>query len=188
MPVVRCKVCNKKLRNQPRNALCADHYAESRIEYMPTPDEIREACLFFQAGWSETERKQRAGYVRKPYDKPVFRMMLGNDGRPPEDFHNDYDADIFISAISAYEVSLKHRLGLWPEIRPLIDDFEALAQRAHFQMLSVTTAHAIRAGLLPIVHRDPFDRIIVAQANIERLRVVSKDRQLAALGAEVVWG
>jgi PIN domain nuclease of toxin-antitoxin system len=98
-----------------------------------------------------------------------------------------YEADIFVSAISAYEMALKYHLGLWPDAGPLVEDFEILTDQAHFRKLDVTVNHAIRAGLLATVHRDPFDRIIVAQASVERLTVVSKDRQLVVLGAEVVW-
>lgn len=100
----------------------------------------------------------------------------------------EYEAEIFVSAISAYEMALKYRLGLWPDAGPLVSDFEALTEQLHFKTLDVTAHHAIRAGQLATVHRDPFDRIIAAQAMAEQLRVVSKDRQLEALGAEVVWG
>ena len=64
----------------------------------------------------------------------------------------------------------------------------ALTEQAHFKQLDVSVRHALRAGQLATLHRDPFDRIIAAQADVERLRVVSKDKQLAALGADVVWG
>ena len=69
-----------------------------------------------------------------------------------------------------------------------MSDFDILMDRAHFKPLEITTRHAIRAGQLATVHRDPFDRIIAAQAVAEQLRVVSKDRQMKSLGAEVVWG
>lgn len=90
-----CKVCGKKMRNVKRSSLCRDCYDLScieSIEYMPTPEEIALECAIIQSEWSEAERKQRAGYVKKPYVKPVYTVTLGNNGKPPEDFHNDYDA------------------------------------------------------------------------------------------------
>jgi PIN domain nuclease of toxin-antitoxin system len=102
-------------------------------------------------------------------------------------FIEDYEADILVSAISAYEMALKYRLGLWPDAGPLVENFDSLVEEAHFRTLPVTARHAIHAGLLPVVHRDPFDRIIAAQAMAEGLRVVSKDRELKRLGAEVIW-
>jgi PIN domain nuclease of toxin-antitoxin system len=98
------------------------------------------------------------------------------------------ETDVFVSAISAYELALKFRLGLWPEAGPLADRFETLIQQAYFKPLDITAAHAIRAGLLPRVHRDPFDRIIAAQAQAENLHVVSRDQELRALGAYTAWG
>lgn len=124
-------------------------------------------------------------------DTHTFAWFFLGDARLSSTVRNlitAYEADIFVSAISAYEMTLKHRLGSWPEAGPLADRFDNLAERAHFRTLDITASHAIRAGQLPTVHRDPFDRIIVAQAVAEGLRVVSRYRQLEVLGAETVWG
>lgn len=107
--------------------------------------------------------------------------------RKVREFIEDYEADVFVSAISAYEMALKHKLGLWPDAGPVLVDVHALAEQAHFKTLDINARHATQAGLLPTVHRDPFDRMIVAQAVVERLTVVSKEKQLEGLGAEVVW-
>ncbi len=77
----------------------------------------------------------------------------------------DYEAEIFVSVISAYGMALEHRLGLWPDAGPLVNDFEALVKQAHFTTLDVSAHHAIRAGLLATVHRDPFDRIGAQNTN-----------------------
>lgn len=123
-------------------------------------------------------------------DTHTFAWFYLGEGLPRRvrELIEDYQAEIFVSAISAYEMALKYRLGLWPDAGPLVAEFEALIEQAHFRTLDVSARHAIRAGLLATIHRDPFDRIIAAQADAEVLRVVSKDRQLEALGAEVVWG
>lgn len=96
--------------------------------------------------------------------------------------------ETYVSAISAYEMSQKYRLGKWPEVAPFMEGFEALAAAANLSILNVTARHALRAGLLPGDHRDPFDRMLVAQAMVEGLRLVSSDRGLGRLGVEVVWG
>lgn len=123
-------------------------------------------------------------------DTHAFAWFFLGDTRLPAKVRSlvtAYEADIFVSAISAYEMALKHRLGLWSEAGSLVDRFESLAQKAHFMTLDVTASHAIRAGQLSTVHRDPFDRIIAAQAEAEDLRVVSRDKELRALGARTVW-
>lgn len=95
---------------------------------------------------------------------------------------------ILVSAVSAYEAAYKHRRGRWPEVGPLVAVFEAIVTAQGFDLLPLSAAHAIHAGAFPREHRDPFDRMLVAQAMVEGVALVSKDRQLAALGAEVVWG
>jgi len=134
---------------------------------------------------------RQACFVSLLLDTHTFAWFFLADGRLPgavRDLITGYEHDIFIGAISAHEMALKHRLGLWPEAGPLVEGFDALAGRARFKTLDITVGHAISAGQLSTVHRDPFDRIIAAQAIAERLRVVSKDRELMKLGAEVVWG
>jgi len=123
-------------------------------------------------------------------DTHTFAWFFLGDARLPQAVRSLIiapETDIFVSAISAYELALKFRLGLWPEAGPLAHRFETLIQQAYFKPLDITAAHALRAGLLPNVHRDPFDRIIAAQAVAEQLQVVSKDRELRALGAQTVW-
>ena len=115
-------------------------------------------------------------------------FFLGGLPRRVSAFIEEYEADVFVSAISAYEMALKHRLGLWPDAGPLVSDFDTLMDRAHFKPLEITTRHAIRAGKLSTVHRDPFDRIIAAQAVEEALALVSMDEGVKGMGAQVVWG
>ena len=95
--------------------------------------------------------------------------------------------ETYVSAISAYEMSQKYRLGKWPEGAPFMEGFERLAAAANLSILNVTPLHAIRAGLILGAHRDPFDRMMVAQAMVEGLRIVSSDRGLRMLGVEPVW-
>lgn len=100
----------------------------------------------------------------------------------------DPDVTVFASAVSAYEMSYKHHRGRWPEVAPLVVAFEAVVSAEGFDLLPLSVAHAIRAGSYGPEHRDPFDRMIAAQAVVEGLTLMSKDRWLGGMGAEVVWG
>lgn len=135
------------------------------------------------------DRLRCVGTVSLLLDTHTFAWFCLNRSLPRSirTMIEDYDADIFVSAMSAYEMSLKYRLGLWPDAGPLVDLFDTIIEQAHFRTLPVTAGHALRAGALPPIHRDPFDRIIAAQAMAEGLTVVSRDGQLTALGARVMW-
>lgn len=95
--------------------------------------------------------------------------------------------EVFFSAASAWEISIKSSLGRVA----LPDDAERyvpkqLEQNA-FEALPVRLQHALRVGALPDIHRDPFDRLLVAQALIEDLTLLSRDRHLASYSVRVVW-
>lgn len=82
---------------------------------------------------------------------------------------------IIVSSASAWEIATKYRIGKLPEVKELLEDYENILEKAGFVQLSVTTAHSLRAGLLPIQHRDPFDRMIMAQSELEQIPVITYD-------------
>lgn len=88
-----------------------------------------------------------------------------------------------MSAASAWEAAIKVGLGHLE----LPDRFEAGVDESGFEKLPVTFAHAEEAGTLPHHHRDPFDRMLVAQARVERLTLVTHDRNLEPYGIEILW-
>lgn len=94
---------------------------------------------------------------------------------------------IYASAISAFEIANKHRLGKWPEIAPLAVAFERVLEMNDLEILSVSAEHARLAGLLPGRHRDPFDRLIAAQSRLQGLPVLTADPAFPVLGAEIQW-
>ena len=98
----------------------------------------------------------------------------------------DPDVQVFASAVSAYEMSYKHHRGRWPQVQALVGAFEAVIAAEGFDLLPLSAAHAIRAGSYGPEHRDPFHRMLAAQAGVERLVLVSKDAGM--MGVEVVWG
>ena len=92
-----------------------------------------------------------------------------------------------VSAASAWEISTKYRIGKYPNGGRVISEWSDRIETDRFQEISITSAHALRAGSLPGKHRDPFDRMLAAQSIIEALAVVSSDSAISDLGAERIW-
>ncbi|MDX2221693.1 MAG: type II toxin-antitoxin system VapC family toxin [Rhodospirillaceae bacterium] len=95
--------------------------------------------------------------------------------------------DVLVSSASAWEIATKFRIGKLPEARAFIEDFAGVVARAGAEHLPTLWTHALAAGLLPGPHRDPFDRLLAAQAKIENARVVSADPVFAHYGVPVIW-
>ena len=93
----------------------------------------------------------------------------------------------FVSAVSALEIGIKFRIGKLPEFGDPALLYPRLMARDGFTALPVTESHALAAGLLPGEHRDPFDRIVAAQALAEGLTVLTIDPAFAAFGCRVLW-
>ncbi len=64
-------------------------------------------------------------------------------------------------------MSYKHHRGRWPEVEPLVGSFEEVVNAEGFDLLALSAVHAVRAGSYGLEHRDPFDRMISAQAVVE---------------------
>jgi PIN domain nuclease of toxin-antitoxin system len=90
---------------------------------------------------------------------------------------------VWVSAVSGWEVAIKSALGRLH----LTEPFQVLLGADDFTELPVTLAHTLRLEHLPPHHADPFDRMLVAQALVERATLVSRDRALAPYGANVIW-
>jgi PIN domain nuclease of toxin-antitoxin system len=95
---------------------------------------------------------------------------------------SDTNNQLFVSSATVWEAYIKHASGKLP----LLDDFFDQLEGAGMEELPVTFRHARAAGLLPLHHRDPFDRMLVAQAQVERLTLVTRDAQLAAYGVPIL--
>jgi PIN domain nuclease of toxin-antitoxin system len=99
----------------------------------------------------------------------------------------DLDNEIFVSVVTLWEIAIKfaRRRGR-PNDMP-ISAAQALAffSEAGYRVLDITTAHALAVPALPAIHGDPFDRMLVAQARHEPLRLMTSDAKVAAYGAEI---
>jgi PIN domain nuclease of toxin-antitoxin system len=92
-----------------------------------------------------------------------------------------------ISAVSAWEIATKVRLGRLPSAAELIEDFVGEMERQRIEILDVSAKHGIRAGSLPGPHKDPFDRMLIAQALCENIPIVSNDQALDGYGITRLW-
>ena len=99
----------------------------------------------------------------------------------------DETNNIFVSAASAWEIATKHRLGKLPGAALVAADVTGCVLGQGFLELPVTMHHGERAGALPGPHRDPFDRMLIAQAMLEDLVLVSNETAFDAYGARRLW-
>jgi PIN domain nuclease of toxin-antitoxin system len=94
---------------------------------------------------------------------------------------------IFVSAASAWEIATKVRLGKLPGAEKLEQDYLAVMDEAGYTLLDIDTASALRAGRLTAEHKDPFDRMIAAQALALDVAVLSPDPQFDQFGVRRIW-
>ncbi len=94
---------------------------------------------------------------------------------------------VHVSAVSPWEIATKNRLGKWPRVERIVDEFPSLLRKSRFVPLPITAEHARLAGTLDIPHRDPFDRMLIAQARLEKATLVSADAIFKTLGETPIW-
>jgi PIN domain nuclease of toxin-antitoxin system len=94
---------------------------------------------------------------------------------------------LYWSAASSWEVSIKYVLGRLPLPETPEQFLPAELGRNRVESLPIVDAHVFRAGQLPRHHGDPFDRMLVAQSQVESLGIISNDQQLAYYNVEVHW-
>ena len=94
---------------------------------------------------------------------------------------------IYVSAASAFEIATKVRLGKLTVPPAILNDFAYVVEADGFRLLDIDANSAVRAGQLASLHRDPFDRLISAQAFTLGAAVVTNDAAFAELGVDVFW-
>jgi PIN domain nuclease of toxin-antitoxin system len=100
---------------------------------------------------------------------------------------DDTRNDVFVSAASAWEIATKVRIGKLPAAAVIAADLAATVEAQGFVPLPVSFAHGQVAGALPGPHRDPFDRMLVAQAMADEMVLVSNEQRFDAYGVRRLW-
>jgi PIN domain nuclease of toxin-antitoxin system len=128
--------------------------------------------------------------VRVLLDTHALLWWLFDDPKLPKaarDVIKRPDNEVLVSSASAWEIATKHRLGKLPEAEEAARDLPRLLWVARLEVLPITLEHALLAGALPGPHRDPFDRMLIAQAQLEKMPVVTADPAFKRYGIELVW-
>lgn len=98
----------------------------------------------------------------------------------------DPAVQVLVSVGCLWEIAIKHQLGKLKSPN-LISNFQKELDDAGFVELPISGRHAIRAAVLPTKHKDPFDRLLVAQAEIENASIVSRDSKFDEYGIHRIW-
>lgn len=97
------------------------------------------------------------------------------------------DQRVFVSSASAWEITTKVRIGKLPQVGDVAEKLSAYMRRDRFEALPISLDHALAAGALAGPHKDPFDRMLIAQARLENLRVVTIDPVFKQYAVAVLW-
>jgi PIN domain nuclease of toxin-antitoxin system len=123
-------------------------------------------------------------------DTHAFLWFVSDDYRlssKARSIINNSKNEIYFSAVSAWEMSIKsrlRRLTIKEELEPFI--VKQLAEN-NFSTLSISIFHAIYTSKLPEIHKDPFDRMLIAQSNVEKMFLISKDKDIKRYKVPIVW-
>lgn len=114
--------------------------------------------------------------MRLLLDTHVVLWWLADDPTLAEDLKDilDREPDVYVSPVSAWEIAIKQALGKLAEPADLAERI----RDSEFRELPIRMIHAVAAGRLPAIHRDPFDRMLVAQARCEDLTLVTRDTHI----------
>lgn len=128
--------------------------------------------------------------MRLLLDTHAFLWWLGDDpalSAAADAAIADPANSVHVSAASAWEITTKHRLGKLPGAALVAADVAAQIAAEGFVALPVTVAHAQQAGALAGAHKDPFDRMLIAQALLEGMALVSNEAVFDPFGVQRLW-
>jgi len=122
-------------------------------------------------------------------DTHVLLWWLFNDPKlctVSRDIISDPAHRILVSSASAWEIATKYRIGKLPEAEPLLSDYQGFLRKMGFAELAITSRHALKAGNLAIAHRDPFDRMLMAQAELESVPIITYDKAFLIGNVQII--
>jgi PIN domain nuclease of toxin-antitoxin system len=116
-------------------------------------------------------------------DTHIVLWWLSDDPTLAAEIKNrlDHEPDVYVSAATIWEVAIKQSMG---KLKP--DDLPERVRDSGFRRLDITAEHGIAAARLPPLHRDPFDRMLIAQAKAEQLTLVTRDPEIAKYDLEIL--
>jgi PIN domain nuclease of toxin-antitoxin system len=124
-------------------------------------------------------------------DTHIYLWWLFNDPKLPggiRSFVKDRNNAIYVSAASVWEIATKFRLGRLPEAAEVARNVSEWITRAGFESMPVTAEHAQLAGDWNLSHRDPFDRMLAAQAKLEKMPLATVDSLLKDFPVDIFTG
>lgn len=129
--------------------------------------------------------------MRVLLDSHVFLWWVSEGGRQltakAVELIEDPGTEVYVSAVTGYEVASKAARGRLELPAPAETYVPNRMRRHGFLGLAIDLPHAVQAGTLPPIHRDPWDRILVAQAQIEAMPIVTADPIIGQYDVDVVW-
>ena len=128
--------------------------------------------------------------MRLLLDTHAFLWWLDGDRQLPSRIRKlilDESNTILVSAATAWEISTKARIGKLPGAVEIAQNIEVCILSQRFQSLDITVGHAQRAGQLPGIHRDPFDRMLAAQSQAENVPLASNEIVFDEWGVTRIW-
>lgn len=123
-------------------------------------------------------------------DSHAFLWFVHGDRRSSVTARTSIEAaetDVYVSAATAWELTTKARTGKQPETLAMTQDFDEILQTLRFRPLAISIEHGRLAGLFDSPHKDPFDRMLAAQARTEGLCLVTADPAFASFGVTTIW-
>jgi PIN domain nuclease of toxin-antitoxin system len=123
-------------------------------------------------------------------DSHALFWFLDGDARfsrKARDAIEEAETVVNVSAVTAFEVANKVRAGKWPAAEAMANRLLEIVARFGFEPLPLTLEHARHAGLLAVDHRDPFDRMLAAQAEIEGIPLVTADTIFGQFNVRTLW-
>jgi PIN domain nuclease of toxin-antitoxin system len=115
--------------------------------------------------------------VRSPGELPVrVRTILATP-----------DSELLLSIVIPWEIAIKSSAGKLNNTMHLLDDFESLTKAGGFTVFETSIRQVIHSGMLPLHHKDPFDRLLIAQALDLRLPILSRDEVFDRYGVKRIW-
>ncbi|MGR8933905.1 MAG: type II toxin-antitoxin system VapC family toxin [Gammaproteobacteria bacterium] len=123
-------------------------------------------------------------------DTCAFLWLVTDDPKlsePAKEIFLNEDNELLLSAVTGFEIAVKYSLGKLHLAEPPKEFVAKRIQANALIELPVSMAHAVALQNLPLHHKDPFDRLLIAQAKIERIPILSADRHMSAYGVLCLW-